>query len=644
MSNLQNVNGFRKQQTDSVQDRHPRPQMRRDTWQSLDGEWEFSKGRNETWTSPRQVKWDSKIQVPFSPETEASGIADTGFYTAVWYRRTWEQQPLAEGQRLMLNFEAVDWRATVWVNGKRMCTHAGGYTPFTADITNALVPGPTQEVVVRAEDDANDLAKPRGKQDWKLEPHSIWYPRTTGIWQSVWLETVSATRIHSLHWTSSLKHWDIGLEAMILDGGVSGVELSSHDEHPATEPLQMNVKLTCGGQLLAQDRYAVIAGEVHRRIALSDPGIDDFRNTLLWSPATPTLIEAEIELRSGQGELLDSVRSYTALRSLATQGDRFILNGRPLNLRLVLNQGYWPETGLTPPSDEAIIADIKLIKALGFNGARIHQKIESQRFLYWADRLGLLLWEEMPSAYRYTTKAINRLTREWLEVLERDRSHPCIVAWVPFNESWGVPDLPDSPAQRHYVQSLYHLTKALDPSRPVIGNDGWESVATDIIGIHDYDDQPRRIAARYGVHDIGTRLFQRERPGGRILTLAGQELAPHQPIILTEFGGIAFGGNRKDTWGYSRSETQDDFIVSYRELLETVRNLPSLAGFCYTQFTDTYQEVNGLVYFDRTPKGPIDDIAEATSGMLPDFDRLTDTQWRETNMHLQPSPYETGVK
>lgn len=644
MKNLQNGNGNGAEGRKNRLEEYPRPQLRRDTWQSLDGEWQFSNGREKTWALPHHVTWDSRIQVPFSPETEASGIADQGFYSAVWYRRTWEQEPLAAGQRLLLNFEAVDWRSTVWVNGKRVCTHAGGYTPFTADITSALVPGPTQELVVRAEDDPNDLAKPRGKQDWKLEPHSIWYPRTTGIWQTVWLETVNETRIHSLHWSSSLKHWDIGLEAMILGDGVLEAEVSGRDEPSVREVLQLNVRLTCGDQLLAKDSYAVIAGEVHRRIALSDPGIDDFRNGLLWSPGSPTLIEAELELRNAQGELLDTVYSYTALRSLATQGDRFILNGRPLNLRLVLNQGYWPDTGITAPHDEAIITDIKLIKALGFNGARLHQKIESRRFLYWADKLGLLVWEEMPSAYRYTTKAIHRLTREWLDVVERDRSHPCIVAWVPFNESWGVPDLPDSPAQRHYVQSLYHLTKALDSSRPVIGNDGWESVATDMIGIHDYDDKPKRIGARYGVNDIGTRLFQRERPGGRILTLGGQDLAPHQPIILTEFGGIAYGGNRRDTWGYSRSETEDDFLRRYTELLECIRNLPALAGFCYTQFTDTYQEANGLVYADRSPKAPIEAIAEATSGMLPDFDMLTDTTWREHNMQQQPATFETGVK
>ena len=292
---------------------------------------------------------------------------------------------------------------------------------------------------MRAEDDPHDLEKPRGKQDWKREPHSIWYPRTTGIWQEVWLETVNSTRLGSIHWSSSLKHWDIGMDALVLEDGIFDADITGREEQVQTQPLQLCVRLSVGDQLLAEDSYSVIAGEVHRRIALSDPGIDDSRNSLLWSPTSPTLIDARLELRTAAGELLDTVYSYTALRSVATQGDRFILNGRPLNLRLVLDQGYWEKTGLTPPDDEALRRDIELVKRLGFNGVRKHQKIESERFLYWADRAGLLVWEEMPSAYRYTTKSIHRLTREWLEVLERDRSHPCIIAWVPFNESWGVP-------------------------------------------------------------------------------------------------------------------------------------------------------------------------------------------------------------
>jgi hypothetical protein len=244
---------------------------------------------------------------------------------------------------------------------------------------------------------------------------------------------------------------------------------------------------------------------------------------------------------------------------------------------------------------------------------RKHQKIEDPRFLYWADRLGLAVWEEMPSAYRFTPDSVDRLTEEWKEAITRDYSHPCVISWVPINESWGVPNLTDNPRERHYVQALYHLTRTLDPTRPVIGNDGWESVATDIIGIHDYDDDPARIAKRYRADELLPRLFKRERPGGRLLVLEGQAHAD-QPLMLTEFGGIALSGDPGSTWGYSRSESEEEFAERYAALLDVVRNLQLLSGFCYTQFADTYQEANGLLYADRTPKIPLERIAAASAG------------------------------
>ena len=607
---------------------YPRPQLQRDRWISLNGKWDFAFDPDAAWTDPNLVDWNATIVVPFSPETPASGLNETGFYRAVWYRRKFEPRIWMPGEHLLLHFGAVDYCAKVWVNGTEVCWHEGGYTPFSADITGALRTEGLQEIIVRAEDDPSDLAKPRGKQDWKLEPHSIWYPRTTGIWQTVWLEPVPHSFIDVVRWTSNLERWEIGMEAHIR--GAIGEELS------------LAVRLWVGDQVLAEDTYSVVAGEVYRRIALSDPGVDDYRNELLWSPSSPTIIDVELELRNQHGDVIDRAQSYTALRGIAIQGDRFILNGRPLILRLVLDQGYWPETGLTAPNDDALLRDVLLAKEMGFNGVRKHQKIENPRYLYWADRMGLLVWEEMPSAYRYTLKSIERVTREWMEVLERDSSHPCIVAWVPFNESWGVPDLPDSPAQRNYVQALYHLTKTLDATRPVIGNDGWESVATDIIGIHDYDDQPERIGKRYGLDEIEARLFKRERPGGRMLVVDGK-VSTGQPIVLTEFGGIACSGTSKGTWGYSRADTQAELLERYRALMKTVRALPALAGFCYTQFSDTYQEANGLLFADRTPKAPLKEIALATTGARPDYDLHAESAWRERIMQGQkrnPRPSE----
>jgi beta-galactosidase/beta-glucuronidase len=580
---------------------YPRPQLQRNTWYSLNGLWDFALDPDGLWRNASEVNWSQRIKVPFAPETPASGIGHTGFFRACWYRHTCELPLRQPGERWILHFGAVDWSATVWVNGTYMGEHDGGYTPFSFDLTDVAGASPC-EIVVRAEDDPHDLAKPRGKQDWQLEPHSIWYPRTSGIWQNVWLERVPATRIGRVAFTPNLARWEIGVQVW-LEG----------DRRP---DLRLGIRLRSAEAVLAVDTYQVVNGEVHRGVALSDPGIDDSRNELLWSPDAPNLIDAQLQLWGERGDLIDEVHSYLALRSATVQGDRFLLNGRPYLLRMVLDQGYWPSGGLTAPDDAALRRDVELAREMGFNGVRKHQKIEDPRYLYWADTLGLAVWEEMPSAYRFTSQSVERLSREWTAVIHRDYSHPCIIAWVPINESWGVPNLPDNPRERHYVQALYHLTKTLDPTRPVIGNDGWESVATDIIGIHDYDDQPARIAKRYHADDVLPRLFKRERPGGRLLVLEGQSHAD-VPLMLTEFGGIALASSQGAAmWGYTVCRTPDEFARQYERVLDVVRNIGLLAGFCYTQFSDTYQEANGLLRDNRTPKVPMQQIFRATRGSL----------------------------
>jgi beta-galactosidase/beta-glucuronidase len=578
---------------------YPRPMLRRDAWWSLDGDWDFMLDSNGDYREPSEVKFDRVIRVPFAPESERSGIGDKGLYRSCWYRREVSVPPHAASDRVLLHFGAVDYHATVWINGTLAARHEGGYTPFSVDIT-ALVREPTYVIVVRAFDDPLDLCKPRGKQDWQLHPHSIWYPRTTGIWQTVWQEVVPQLHIQTLRWTPYLDRWEVALTAHI-----SGADGFMPDE------LTLALKLYGQDVLLVDDRYSVAGGEVHRRLSLSDPGIDDFRNELLWSPESPTLLDAELSLLNADGAVVDRVWSYAALRSFAADGNRLVLNGRPYFLRLVLDQGYWPDTGSTPPDDDAIRRDIELTKAMGFNGVRKHQKIEDPRYLYWADRIGLLVWEEMPSAYRFTEVSVARLTRQWIEIVERDVSHPCIVAWVPFNESWGVPNLPDIASQRHYVQALYYLTKTLDPTRPVVGNDGWENITTDIVGIHDYDESPKRISARYAV-PMGelSSLLKHERPGGRNLAV-GAGLVGEVPVVLSEIGGIALSTDPA-TWGYSAARSAEELEQRYTALLEAVRDLPMLSGFCYTQLCDTYQEANGLLYADRTPKVPVERIARAT--------------------------------
>jgi beta-galactosidase/beta-glucuronidase len=578
---------------------YPRPQLVRDQWMSLNGEWKFMYDDERRCKVPDGAAgWTHAIQVPFSPEAAASGIGDTGFHSVCWYERQFDCQ--IGGGTTILHFGAVDYRARVWVNHYLVAEHEGGHTPFSADITSALKADGKQLVTVQVEDDPHDLAKPRGKQDWLLEPHSIWYPRTTGIWQTVWLEQVANTYIQSLRWTPIFETYEIGCE-IFATGDI-------------VEDLFVEVKIWHGDNLLADDHYKLLGHEANRKIALSDPGIDDSRNELLWSPERPTLLDAEVTLHH-RGQVLDTVHSYTALRSVAINRDRFMLNGRAYALRLVLDQGYWPDTLMTAPSDAALRRDVELAKAMGFNGVRKHQKIEDPRYLYWADRLGLLVWEEMPSAYRFSPKAITRMVREWTEAIERDYSHPCIIVWVAFNESWGVPNLTLTQAHRNAVEALYHLTRTLDATRPVIGNDGWEASATDILGIHDYDCNPEKIQARYTITEPTRTLFDQRRPGGRILTLDG---FPHrgQPIVLTEFGGIAFDqgelGDGAKTWGYSRAYDADSFYDLYRRLLAVVNTTTMFSGFCYTQFSDTFQEANGLMRADRTPKVPLEMISAAT--------------------------------
>ncbi len=606
---------------------HPNPQLQRSGWISLDGPWRFRFDDHRKLLHPAEIgTWDKTIEVPFPPESAASGIDDRGFHPCCWYERDFELIP--DGGRALLRFGAVDYSARVWVNGQLATTHEGGHTPFSVDITAMLDPSGRQKVSVMVVDDPHDLTKPRGKQDWQKEPHAIWYPRTTGIWQTVWIERVGRTYVEKIRWTPHVDSYALRFETRVSGDPV--------------EDLSIEVTLRHGRRLLARDRYQVMEHEADRVIVLADPGIDDFRNELLWSPERPTLLDATVRLLSGE-ETIDEFTSYTALRSVSILRDRFMLNGRPYMLRMVLDQGYWPETMLAAPSDAALKKDVELAKAMGFNGVRKHQKIENPRYLYWADKLGLMVWEEMPSAYRFTRTAIKRTVREWSEAIERDYSHPCIVAWIPFNESWGVPELTNMQAQRHAVEALYHLTKTLDATRPVIGNDGWESSATDIIGIHDYDANTEHLRQRYGPEIKTEQLFDRRRPGGRVLTLDGY---PHrgQPIMLTEFGGIALakpksatipasGGTAAaagatspvavavddtssptaTTWGYSSARDIDELTLMFERLLETVVHTALFSGFCYTQFADTFQEANGLLRADRTPKIPLAKIAQCTT-------------------------------
>ncbi len=579
---------------------HPRPQLTRDRWFDLSGEWQFSYDDSDVGLDRRwYVTWDEShgvteraITVPFPPESTASGIGDTGFHRVLWYRRSFTAEHRS-GERLLLHFGAVDYSARVWVNGQLVAEHAGGHTPFHADVTDALTGSGDQVVVVRVVDDPLDLEQPRGKQDWQEAPHSIWYQRTSGIWKAVWLEPVPATRIDELRWTP-----DVQAAVLRLD-----VRLN-HGDH---EPLRLRLRLGHEGVELADSSVSVAQGRATVLVRLRQPDLTLERRRMLWSPETPNLFDAEVTLLDshGEDEPVDVVHSYAAMRSIEASSNRILLNGRPYFLRLVLDQCYWTESHLAVPDPDAARREVELVRSLGFNGVRLHQKVADPSFLHWCDRLGLLVWAEMPAAYEYTTRTVERITREWLEVQHRDYSHPCIIAWVPVNESWGVPNVADSAQQRSFVTALYHLTKALDPTRLVVGNDGWEQVVSDVITVHDYTARAEVLRQRYGpaasildtLHDV--------QPGYRAVLLPGMS-HDGQPLMITEFGGITFDTDEGPSWhGYSVARSSEDLVERYRALVDALLDAPAISGFCYTQFTDTLQEKNGLVTADRRPKADL---------------------------------------
>ncbi|HEX2864204.1 MAG TPA: glycoside hydrolase family 2 TIM barrel-domain containing protein, partial [Deinococcales bacterium] len=338
-----------------------------------------------------------------------------------------------------------------------------------------------------------------------------------------------------------------------------------------------------------------------RELALDPTLMNERRFDLVWGVRRPNLLDAALRLEAG-GTVLDEAASYVGLRAVGTGNGHFLLNGSPYYLRLVLAQNFWPESHLSAPSPDALRREVELIKSLGFNGVRIHQKVEDPRFLYWCDRLGLLVWGEMANAYVFTPEAQERLTREWLDVLKRDYSHPCIVTWVPINESWGVPNLEGVAAQRRFVAGLYNLTKSLDTTRPVIGNDGWELVSGDMIGVHDYAPDGQWLRERYGSEQAVEETLSSTRPSRRNFYIGGHKRAG-EPVLLTEFGGLSHAPNSSDRWwGYGTLPDTETLLARYEELVSAVLDSPVLAGFCYTQLTDTMQETNGLLFADRRPK------------------------------------------
>lgn len=585
---------------------YPRPQLRRPVWHSLDGEWRFAHDDSEIGSARgwfRTGDFERTIVVPYPPESPASGIDDPSYHPVVWYSRvlTAEETDRGDaGARILLHFGAVDYAATVWLNGSQVATHAGGHSPFSTDITDYLTGHGDDLLVVRAVDRPLDVGQPRGKQEWLPEPHEIWYRRTTGIWQPVWIEQAAPTHITELTWRPTR--------------GTDSVELELLLNRPLTPHATVDVELSYDGTLLARlSVQAAASGAPIFDIPLRDQRNGQHYEKLTWSPENPRLIDAKVTVTDG--ESVDTVASYLGLRTVGVTAGRFLLNDRPFFVRAVLEQGFWPESHLAAPSTAALRAEVQLILDMGFNTARIHQKAEDPRFLYWADRLGLLLWGEAPAAYEFTTSAVSDLTREWVELVRRDRSHPSIVTWVPMNESWGVRDILTDAPQRAFSRGLADLTRALDPTRPVVSNDGWEHTRSDILTVHDYDGDPETVARRYADRDALRTLFSGYGPSHRMLMAEGEADTENVPVMVSEFGGIKFETTPSEpAWGYSTSTTVEQLETHLRGLFGALLESTVLAGFCYTQITDTMQEANGLADENRVPKLPTDLIRSIVTG------------------------------
>lgn len=559
---------------------YPRPQLRRAEWLSLDGRWDF-RFEQEDWQN---------IVVPYAYQCEMSGIGTNRPCDHVTYRRTFAVPAHWQGKRILLHFGAVDYRCDVFVNGQHVGGHTGGNVGFSLDITENLT-WQEETVTVAVFDPWGSELIPRGKQHWLPEPESIWYRRTTGIWQSVWLEPVDACAIRGLRFTPDVDRGQVEIEYDCTRDAVG-------------QKLLLTVSL--------DDRFRrelrLTLDAPSGRIAVDVFGSKIFRGPFhsagwCWSPESPTLFDVTAEMLCA-GEIRDRVDSYFGMRKVEARDGRVWLNNKPYYQKLVLDQGYWPRSLLTAPDEEALRQDILMAKAMGFNGCRKHQKTEDPRFLYWADCLGYLVWEEIGACPSFAPETVGRLLSEWNEAITRDYNHPCIVAWVTMNESWGAPEIARSPQQQALSMAMYYQAKAIDSTRLVVSNDGWEQCRTDICAIHNYcHGRPEETA----VHEAYTRSLSTAEellasmPAGRPVYAAGWAW-DGAPILLMEFGGISLVNTVKDAWGYTQVSETDSFVAEYRRMLTAISQSRALQGFCYTQLTDVEQETNGLMTYDRQYK------------------------------------------
>ncbi len=545
---------------------HPQPQLQRKNWENLNGEWEFAFDFGKSGIDRKlweNEHLEGKILVPFCPESELSGIGHKDFIPAVWYKRKVRLDAQQLGGRVLLHFGAVDYDCRVWVNGREAGRHRGGYTSFAFDVTDCVSEG-ENDLTVYAQDDTRSGKQPKGKQSGLYFSHGCDYTRTTGIWQTVWMEFVPKAYIQKVWYYPNLAQRSLGIRATVAGSGVLTAEAFYEGK-------------SCGTA-----RAAVGAGNVLLTLPLDE--------LHLWEPGQGRLYD--LKLTFGQ----DEVQSYFGMREIALDGEKVRINGKSVFQRLVLDQGFYPDGIYTAPSDEALRRDVELSLAAGFNGARLHQKVFEPRFLYHCDRSGYLVWGEQAN-WGLDVSAPDGLKcflPEWMEALERDFNHPAIVGWCPFNETW---DYEGRKQDDDLLRIVYRMTKQYDTTRPCIDTSGNYHVETDIYDLHDYEQDPEVFAGHYESFAKGGALRDNH--------AARQTPVPGIPAFISEYGGIKWDveGSNEASWGYGDGpKTEGEFIARYKGLTDALLDNPHMFGFCYTQLYDVEQETNGLYTYGRKPK------------------------------------------
>ena len=561
---------------------YPRPQLVRNMWTNLNGAWDFlfddkNAGENQKWYENFPEK-KLEIQVPFTYETKLSGIEDQTVHKQVWYHRNIElTAEEITGKKILLHFEGSDFITKLWVNGEYAGSHRGGYARFSFDITSYLQEGENQ-ITVKVEDSLS-MEQPRGKQRWIKENFGCWYVQTTGIWKTVWMETVPETYLTSLKMTPDMEANSISME----------YEVNEDSE----DKLKIKTEIWFEDTLINSSVKPVFRGKTSDEISVYRPDVTPW-GVYKWSVTEPFLYDVKISVLKN-GETVDETASYFGMRDIRIEKGNILLNGRPIYQRLILDQGYWEESHLTPPDEEALIDDIDKIFAMGYNGVRKHMKIEDERFLYWCDKKGMLVWSEMAATYEFSDNAVEEFTAEWMEIVRQNYNHPSIITWTPFNESWGVPYIKTDYKQQKFTEAIYYLTKSMDSMRPVIVNDGWEHTISDIITLHDYEEDGETFFERYDGNLEKMMNSEIYHCKDKSSMAEGYEYKG-QPIIISEFGGIAFSGGREGDWGYGHTvSTEEEFVKRFDKITTAIKKLPYVVGYCYTQVSDVQQEINGLL-------------------------------------------------